>query len=316
MAAPSAPAPANNTAPVAPQKTAQQQAAATFQQPLRAQAANYTAAPANNSQPSNNQSVASNNSGNVVGINTTPIRGFDGNTAKSSTSVRASGGNNSQAYASQGSAALAEPEMDVAEWGYAETVEEQQVEVNNNATHSPWQAEEAQNQFVPAAPLSVSPLLALQQNTAADIASNFAGTNEDLFQFGAEGAQTPRKAEAKKRGPSLFERVTNFGGHRAPAQNVNHAQPNRAPADSTTRSNTTSRRDPVMAPTSNMFGANGAAMAQEMPMQQPQRGMAETMEQPQPAPRANPMQAPSGPRLSQSDEDLLEIPAFLRRQAN
>ncbi len=109
-------------------------------------------------------------------------------------------------------------------------------------------------------PRPVEPANARPQAAAPSMAS-------DAFAAAAmENGGRPASAKPKSRGPSLFERVTGVGRHRAPA----------APAERPTRT---------------VVG----------PAQQPRLGALDPND-----------------RLvgSKSEEDLLDIPAFLRRQAN
>jgi cell division protein FtsZ len=109
-------------------------------------------------------------------------------------------------------------------------------------------------------PRPVEPANARPQAAAPSMAS-------DAFAAAAmENGGRPASAKPKSRGPSLFERVTGVGRHRAPA----------APAERPTRA---------------VVG----------PAQQPRLGALDPND-----------------RLvgSKSEEDLLDIPAFLRRQAN
>ncbi|HCM83577.1 MAG TPA: cell division protein FtsZ [Alphaproteobacteria bacterium] len=119
--------------------------------------------------------------------------------------------------------------------------------------------------------------------TAAEPAqSNFLFSEED-----APRAPAPA-ATAKKKGPSLFERVTGIATGRA--------KPNDMDDDS-------DDGDDAARGSSGSFMGLNLGNAQAAPAIEPQRREPQLVNQ-QPA------------KLSQADEDLLEIPAFLRRQAN
>jgi cell division protein FtsZ len=115
--------------------------------------------------------------------------------------------------------------------------------------------------------------------------------------------QREEKREERRRGPSLFERVTGTG--RARELRQQQAAP---PATA-----------PVMVP------AAAPAPVQPAPVQPAL--MAAPVPAPAPAPAPVPAAAAQQPRLggldptdriptSRQEEDLLDIPAFLRRQAN
>ncbi len=111
--------------------------------------------------------------------------------------------------------------------------------------------------------------------------SNFLFSEED-----APRTQSPATA-AKKKGPSLFERVTGIATGRNKASDMDDDM------DETSES---------QARTGSFMGLN-LGNAPAAPTTESQRREPQLVNQ-QPA------------KLSQADEDLLEIPAFLRRQAN
>ncbi len=122
----------------------------------------------------------------------------------------------------------------------------------------------------------------------------------------ANAHAAPREAPPRRRLPSLFERVTGTGRSRTEAASAAPAAPAAAPAPS-----------PVASAVAAAVAARSAAPA------------AAPMAAPAAAPMAAPSPAPAAPQprlggldpsdrlmASKAEDDLLDIPAFLRRQAN
>ena len=134
-------------------------------------------------------------------------------------------------------------------------------------------------------PVTSSNLAASHQQPQTTRANETAPTQPNLFSEQDRPQQmfAQTVAESKKKGPSLFERVTGMAtGKKAGHETEDHDN----------------------ARTNGFMGLNlGGANTSESNAIEPQRREPQLVNQ-QPA------------KLSQADEDLLEIPAFLRRQAN
>lgn len=178
------------------------------------------------------------------------------------------------------------PQQQPAEPDFAQMYDETPAEPAP-APASPWVSMTPAPQQQPAeAPMASAPEMPAtapnmqMQNTqnAEPKQSNFLFSEED-----APRTQTPA-SNAKKKGPSLFERVTGLATGRKSSDIDDDADDNDGP-----------RGGSFMGLN---LGNAPAAQAAEPPRREPQ------LVNQQPA------------KLSQADEDLLEIPAFLRRQAN
>ncbi len=212
-----------------------------------------------------------------------------------------------------------------------------------------------------AAPSDMAPALAMAPTLAMDPSmrpgqpSNTSRTTparQDNFLFGqnSEGASDNDTRGGKKRGPSLFERVTGMAGRgkiadavdapaalRTQAGNTNIPHPTQQTG--TTRSqhipmNTggfgqSGNAQPIGPQGQQLGYASGApaaamqqqAQAQRQPLQplppmQVSNTSQSNMAMQQAPQQASNMVNQQPIKLSQADEDLLEIPAFLRRQAN
>ena len=150
---------------------------------------------------------------------------------------------------------------------------------HGGASSTPW---------VSVSPAPASTTTSLGQPTESAPAET--ATTQSAFLFSEEEAPRARTPQpvAKKKGPSLFERVTGLAANRRPSsetEDESSAGTPRAPASPSFMG-------------LNLGNGSSAGAPAESQRREPQ------LVNQQPA------------KLSQADEDLLEIPAFLRRQAN